>query len=717
MTDQDFCPYVGLRPFTAAERAYFFGRERDRRVIAANLVASPLTVLYGPSAVGKSSVLQAGVVPQLAVEPRTAVVYFATWQDAGYIAQLRAECRRAFAATHGAAIDVDDSLPLDDWLAHAASQVRGTLFIVLDQFEEYLLYHAETDAASFDAELARIVNRRDVPANVLIGIREDGLAKLDRFKKRIPNLLGNTLRLRRLSPDAAREAITRPIDVYNQNRGEGLPAARVDADLVEAVVDEVRASRIQPAAGGTGTTSAADESDLIETALLQMVMTHLWRQASVVDGVRVLAKPAFEALGGARNVVKLHLYERLNDLDANGKAIAADLFQELVTPSGAKIAHTTSDLISFAKQPADRVIPVLEHLARARLLRRVDPPERYEIFHDALAPAILDWRAAFLEQLARKAAIQEAERRRVEAARVRNRRLTLALGVLIGVGSITVGLYYRREATQQQLIAELSEARAAKAEQLENAAKQAQTSAEQSRQEAELTLQKGQLEVDSMKARLSGQLDQEARLLAQAKSVDANIARVREASAKSSQQAATQLAAAAATQTKIDELSKTIGRVGPAQQAIQQPGSGAETTAPAPVPEKEPAKPSDAGAPVPAPSPSPPTGATTPPKGDYKAVYRQAINARDRKQWPQAAQLFETAAALKPDSGETITMPGFGDDQRYLPYYNLGVAKQNMKDCAGALDAWTRAEQAGAIQKSRSDYDALKKQRAACGAK
>jgi hypothetical protein len=76
----DFCPYVGLQPFRVRDREYFFGREREQRVISANLFASPLTVLYGPSAVGKSSVLQAGVVPHLQREPRTAVAYFATWQ-------------------------------------------------------------------------------------------------------------------------------------------------------------------------------------------------------------------------------------------------------------------------------------------------------------------------------------------------------------------------------------------------------------------------------------------------------------------------------------------------------------------------------------------------------------------------------------------------------------------------------------------------------------
>src|SRR6185312_6884410 len=58
-------PYVGLIPYSEADADYFFGRERDTRVIVANLRGSVLTLLYGASGVGKSSALLAGVLPRL----------------------------------------------------------------------------------------------------------------------------------------------------------------------------------------------------------------------------------------------------------------------------------------------------------------------------------------------------------------------------------------------------------------------------------------------------------------------------------------------------------------------------------------------------------------------------------------------------------------------------------------------------------------------------
>ena len=60
-------PYKGLAAFedTELDALLFFGRERDTDTIAANVMASRFTVLYGPLGVGKSSVLRAGVVRKL----------------------------------------------------------------------------------------------------------------------------------------------------------------------------------------------------------------------------------------------------------------------------------------------------------------------------------------------------------------------------------------------------------------------------------------------------------------------------------------------------------------------------------------------------------------------------------------------------------------------------------------------------------------------------
>src|SRR5689334_23714421 len=102
-------PYKGLAPFEDSEldALLFFGRGRETEVIVANLLASSLTILYGPSGVGKSSVLRAAVVRRL----------------------------REFAP------DAEITL-LAEWTAEPAlPDPAGEAFLILDQFEEYFLYH------------------------------------------------------------------------------------------------------------------------------------------------------------------------------------------------------------------------------------------------------------------------------------------------------------------------------------------------------------------------------------------------------------------------------------------------------------------------------------------------------------------------------------------------------------------------------------------------
>ena len=69
------------------------------------------------------------------------------------------------------------------------STVGTDLYVILDQFEEYFLYH---EAGGPFVELAEVVRRRDVRVNFLISIREDALAQLDAFKAQIPNLSETT---------------------------------------------------------------------------------------------------------------------------------------------------------------------------------------------------------------------------------------------------------------------------------------------------------------------------------------------------------------------------------------------------------------------------------------------------------------------------------------------------------------------------------------------
>ena len=61
-------PYVGPRPFSQAEADRFFGREREARDLTALVVSQRLTLFYAQSGAGKSSLLNARIIPTLRSE-------------------------------------------------------------------------------------------------------------------------------------------------------------------------------------------------------------------------------------------------------------------------------------------------------------------------------------------------------------------------------------------------------------------------------------------------------------------------------------------------------------------------------------------------------------------------------------------------------------------------------------------------------------------------
>jgi WD40 repeat protein len=438
------CPYAGLQPYAEEHRDYFFGRDRERRIIAANLYASPLSVLYGASGVGKSSILQAGVAADMRRAPRTAIVYFNEWHDDSFLQRLKQRVHNAVAAAIERDVSgIDLTAPLDEVLAKLQAELRGNVLMLLDQFEEYFLYHPEEDTRNtFDAELARTVNRDDLQAGVLIALRDDWISRLDRFRARIPNLLGNTLRLAYLDASAAEEAIRRPLGIWNERHPQD--NAGVEDALVEAIIRDVRTGRVSLIeSAGVGESKSQHQRDEIETAFLQLVLTKLWEAERRERGA-LLRLATYDRLGGAGRIVQTHLNELLDRLPEQGRESCARMFPYMVTPTGSKIAHETDDLVAFTERPRQETVALLSALTAQRVLRRVTPPERYEIFHDVLAPAVLDWRAHYVQ--ARQETQQRVEERlRAEARSAKKLRLLALVAVLCAVLAIALAWYANRE--------------------------------------------------------------------------------------------------------------------------------------------------------------------------------------------------------------------------------------------------------------------------------
>jgi WD40 repeat protein len=409
-------PYKGLAPFDDSDldALLFFGRARETEVIAANLMAARVTVLYGPSGVGKTSVLRAGVAYRLRREEDAQVVVFSSWPDdpvAGLIEALGGS-----------------GTSLVDALADAANRAGGDVYVILDQFEEYFLYHEHESA--FVEALAEVVGRPGVRANILIGIREEALAHLDAFKAAIPTLLSNRLRLQRLDRSAAEAAIVGPVGRYNELVGNE-HEVELEPGLISAVLDEVVAGRVE--LGGVSRGVGVDHGDggRIEAPYLQLVMARLW-DMETERGSRTLRLTTLRELGGATKIVEDHLDHAMAELSSREKDVAAAMYTFLVTPSGTKIAHDVRDLAGYADVDEHEAGRVLRQLSAERIVRSDSDngAARYEIYHDVLAEAVVAWRTRHNAERA----LREAERRRRRAFEV----ATAALVGLILVAGIAV---------------------------------------------------------------------------------------------------------------------------------------------------------------------------------------------------------------------------------------------------------------------------------------
>ncbi|MCC7124927.1 MAG: hypothetical protein IT178_08765 [Acidobacteria bacterium] len=433
MSDRIESPYVGLVPYREADAQFFFGREDDVRRVIARLFASRLTLLYGASGVGKSSLLRAGVVTELkqrAVQaekdgerPDVLVVYFNRWQG-DPLESFRVAVRR----------HVGDRLSADALTAALAeptltgmvmaliNTLDSDLFVIFDQFEEFFLYHAVPGASgTFERDFADLATRPGLPVSLLISLRDDALSRLDHFKELIPNLFASYVRVTHLSPDAARRAIVEPVRAFNSlpvDQREWQATVSVEPALVNAVVNGVRTGRV--AVGDIGRGQVTTDGEGVETPYLQLVMSELWRREHAL-GSTTLRTKTLQALGGAAAIVQNHLDTAVERLTPEDRDACALMFQYLVTPSGTKIAHTAQDLAGLAGRPVGEIELVLSKLSGSgmRILSPVAPPTdrqgpvRYEIYHDSLAQAILDWRRRYVtdrETAARDRERQEQER-------------------------------------------------------------------------------------------------------------------------------------------------------------------------------------------------------------------------------------------------------------------------------------------------------------------
>ena len=429
-------PWPGLAAYTEADAGFFFGREAESVELHRLVRAETLSVLFGTSGLGKTSLLEAGLFPRLRAAgwlPVTIRLRFA-YEAPRLTMQVLNRVSQAASAAGLVAPQWHEGDTL--WKAfHRRGQLfwgvapePATPVMVFDQFEECFTL-GEADAvqrqrtAEFLDQLSSLVENRGlsadntplrdanaftedaVPLRVVLSLREDYLAALEELRGLFSGLRRARFRLLAFTADQAREVVERP-----------------GAHLLEAgATDAILYTFVPP---------GSDPTDTIgDPALLSLFCWQLNEQRLAAGLQRLEA----DRIAGTRERIMRDFYTNAFAGLMNADAVQRWVEESLVDAGGYRSSRSWSD--ALAAPGVTR--PALELLVKRRVLHIIDrpgSPSHLELTHDRLREVVAESRETRRTDVAKAAA---AELRR----RLHRTRLVLATTAVLLVLAIGIAIY------------------------------------------------------------------------------------------------------------------------------------------------------------------------------------------------------------------------------------------------------------------------------------
>jgi WD40 repeat protein len=402
-------PYVGPRPLELGERLW--GRDEEVGALYFLLSAERIVLLHSPSGAGKSSLVQAGLIPRLREG-------FDVWRPTRVNLEpgvAAASGRPLNRYVHSAILGFEEGIPRN--LRRPAAELAGltlaeyaarrpkrpgappSVVVIFDQFEEVLTVDplAVEAKQSFFDQLGALLHDPQIWALFLL--REDYLAPLDPFAHRVPTHLKNRFRIDLLGLAAAREAIVNPA----REKGREFPAAgKLVHDLATVKVQQPDGSFVEQ----TG--------HHVEPVQLQVVCHRLW-DAMPEDDLSI-EEEDLERFGNV-NKALADYYANAVARIAGGdfgreRAVRDWVGERLITPGGIR-----GQVLKGARESDGLDNDLIEQLRASHLVRAEKRAGAtwYELAHDRLIKPVREdnaaWREAHLSPVQRRAALWESESR------------------------------------------------------------------------------------------------------------------------------------------------------------------------------------------------------------------------------------------------------------------------------------------------------------------
>ncbi len=404
-------PYVGPRSLRAGERLY--GRDRELERLFHLLLAQRIVLLYSPSGAGKTSLLQAGLLPRLRAEGFHVhpVLRVGTPPPAG----LTAIDRYSLSALLSLEDDGEEANNLDlaalsrhslaSYLERRRAERSGDPeapeVLIIDQFEEILTTDPTATAArqAFFAGLGAAL--RDARVWLIASMREDYIAGLDPYRDALPTGLRATFRLDLLGREAALAAVRGPAEAAG---------VRFEPDAAGTLVDDLRVVHVQGLDGSVTT----ERGPHVEPVHLQVVCEGLWRRLGADE--RTIGASHLRALGDVDAALASY-YDAQVEAAARASATPERTLRQwigrrLVTAAGLRtqVLQTPASTQGLANAALQALVDA--HLLRTDTRRGMT---WFELAHDRIVRPLLAsnarWLAARLSEVQRQAELWDSQGR------------------------------------------------------------------------------------------------------------------------------------------------------------------------------------------------------------------------------------------------------------------------------------------------------------------
>ena len=370
-------PYRGIQPFRYLDHAIFFAREEETRRLASLVSVYRGVLLYGDSGSGKSSLVNAGLIPEaihlgfaperLRVQPRAS--------EELVVERIRsADDDEEALLPSVLALDEESSartvLAMDAFEERVrAACERHRPLLIFDQFEEIVTLFDETGAREARGRLVELfiqLLRGSLPVKILFSFREDYLGKVKELLAAYPELVDQALRITPPTADALPTIIRGPFERYPDHFARQLSPA-LTGRLVAVLADRF----------STGDVSLSE---------VQTVCLRLWQSD---DPDALLAEK------GPQGLLEDYLGEALDHMPAQLRPAAIALLGQMVTSAGTRNVISAGDLFQRVQEVDGGITPssldqALEDLSQSRLVRRERRRDLdlYEITSEYLVPWI-----------------------------------------------------------------------------------------------------------------------------------------------------------------------------------------------------------------------------------------------------------------------------------------------------------------------------------------